>query len=462
MRVLLVVHGFPPETLAGTEVVTLQLALALQRRGHEVLVLYRSGRPLVPDYALEWDSFQGVPTVALVNRLSFSSVAQTYRNPSAEEAFVRVLDHFQPDVVHFQHLLHLSASLIAIARRRALPTVVTLNDYWFVCPTVQLRRLGGELCAGPGDGFECLRCAGARWIPFGGRLGLRRSLAWAFRHQGSLVKRLVKTYAVVTRRVDWRDRLRDVEDLVSRPQYMAAMLREADLVICPSQFLIEVLRSNGVWTGNLRQADQGTELSRFQGLERRPAGHLRLAFIGTLIDYKGPQVLVEAFNRLQGEPATLQIYGATDGPAPVVRCYEELLAKTRNPELRFERPFPNSQMGTVLAEIDVVVVPSIWYECSPMMIHEAFAAGVPVVASDLGAMRELIHDGADGLLFRTGDAADLAGKLRSLIHQPALLATLRRGIRPMLSLEESAAEHEGWYRQLVAARSGMMARPAGP
>jgi GT2 family glycosyltransferase len=96
-------------------------------------------------------------------------------------------------------------------------------------------------------------------------------------------------------------------------------------------------------------------------------------------------------------------------------------------------------MPGVLADLDVVVVPSIWIENAPFIIREAFAARVPVVASNLGGMAEMVRDGADGLLFPAGDASALAAALRRLLDEPQLLPALRAGIRRPMSIEEDAA-----------------------
>ena len=91
-------------------------------------------------------------------------------------------------------------------------------------------------------------------------------------------------------------------------------------------------------------------------------------------------------------------------------------------------------------DLDVLVVPSRWYENAPGVIFEAFAAGMPVIATDLGGMSEFVKPGKNGLLFALDDAEDLAGRLRALIEERGLLERLRAGIKPVKGVGEYAGE----------------------
>ena len=93
--------------------------------------------------------------------------------------------------------------------------------------------------------------------------------------------------------------------------------------------------------------------------------------------------------------------------------------------ISFPGPYDQDQLAQVLADADVLVVPSTWYENTPFVILEAFEAGVPVVASDLGGMSELVDPGQNGYLFEAGNATSLATVLRDLRDHPDKLAALR-------------------------------------
>src|SRR4051812_15682958 len=156
--ILYVVHGFPPDTWAGTEVHTLSLAHAMRRRGHRVTILARApARAPAPDWTVEETVFDELPVLRVLRRVEDLPIRESYRPPRARPMFESVLDRVRPDVVHFQHLLHLSAELVHVARERELPTVITCNDYWPLCARVQLIRPDGVRCE-ENQGMGCLVC----------------------------------------------------------------------------------------------------------------------------------------------------------------------------------------------------------------------------------------------------------------------------------------------------------------
>ncbi|HKE02295.1 MAG TPA: glycosyltransferase, partial [Planctomycetota bacterium] len=118
LRVLYVVHGFPPESFAGTEVYARQLALAMAARGHDVGVFYRSGAGDLPDLALEESEREGIRHFRVGHALAFRHAGESYAHETVEARFAEALDRFRPEVVHFQHLIHLSARLVGMARER--------------------------------------------------------------------------------------------------------------------------------------------------------------------------------------------------------------------------------------------------------------------------------------------------------------------------------------------------------
>ena len=102
--------------------------------------------------------------------------------------------------------------------------------------------------------------------------------------------------------------------------------------------------------------------------------------------------------------------------------------------------FTNDEIDQVYEDIDLLAVPSIWYENSPNTILEAFAHQTPVIASNLGGMAEMVNHNQNGMLFNPGDSQDLAQKLDSILNEPQLLDNLRGNISLPNSLENEMAE----------------------
>ena len=172
---------------------------------------------------------------------------------------------------------------------------------------------------------------------------------------------------------------------------------------------------------------------------------LRIGYLGGLAWQKGVHVLVEAFNRLPPDRAELTVYG---DPRPFPDYVARLRALAHHPRIRFAGPYAPEDRWRVLADLDLVVVPSVWPEISSLVTQEAFAAGVPVVAARVGALAGRVRDGVDGRLVPPGDVRALAAVLADLAQRPDELARLRQGVRPPRTLGEHVAEIEGIYRGL--------------
>jgi hypothetical protein len=130
------------------------------------------------------------------------------------------------------------------------------------------------------------------------------------------------------------------------------------------------------------------------------------------------------------------------------------------PDVRMHGPIAHDAVALAFASIDVLVVPSIWPENSPLVIHEAFLAGVPVVASRIGGIPELVTDGRNGLLFDARDVTDLSRVLVRLLTEPRLLDTLRAGIPEVRSIQDDVRMARELYRRpLATATNATLTRP---
>jgi glycosyltransferase involved in cell wall biosynthesis len=118
--------------------------------------------------------------------------------------------------------------------------------------------------------------------------------------------------------------------------------------------------------------------------------------------------------------------------------------------IEWRRVYAAKRVWEVLAGLDAVVVPSRWYENSPNVILEAQAAHVPVVASDLGGMAELIQHGVNGLLFKVNDAPDLERQLARLMEEPGLIERLRANAPAVKTLDQDMTELLDVYHQILA------------
>lgn len=411
MHVLYIVHQYVPEHVGGTELYTRWLTQALSHQGHQATVFYRRNAEGVgQDDRMEervrvWAAWAG--TMNPVRRL-----LATFGDAHVTRIFEHVLQQARPDLVHIQHLMGLPVALIRSIQRRGLPYIITLWDFWWVCANAQLlTNYSQQVCDGPRAFLNCARCALAR---------VDHSRLWP-------------ALPPVAALLGWRNHM------------LGQVMKASNGLIAPTEFVRGWYTSHGTPQENLRVIQPGVEPA--VNLPRRTrGGHpmVRFVYIGGLSWQKGVHVLVEAFSGTQGA-GELWI-GGDESFDP---AYTARLRAQATPNVRFLGRLSRQQVWKTLAEVDVVVVPSLWYETFSFIVSEAFAAGVPVMASCLGPLADRVRDGVDGLLVPPGDVAAWRAALQRLVAEPDLLAHLQANVRPPVTLDEHLDRLVSMYAQIV-------------
>jgi glycosyltransferase involved in cell wall biosynthesis len=384
MKVLLVCHGYPPTGVAGVERLTAQTAGELSERGHEVTVLTRQPSKAPATLALRREIRDGVPVVSIVGADSTFE-----RFPGHESAldriFERMLIELLPDVVLVTHLLHHSPGYVEVAHRWGVPVVLELHDFFMLCPRIHLQRRSGELCGGPEGGSACARhCFGDQADP---------ELRWALRSRS-----------------------------------FADAVRAADKVLAPSQFVAEAFAAARGHDRPIHVVDNAVApLGPVLRPEPEPGAPLRLASIGVTVEHKGFQVVVEALRLAALPSASYTIFGVA--LPPLSGELHDAADRVPGLELSLANGFAPAHLPVLLADADVLVVPSIVPETYSIVAREAFACGLPVIASRIGALPTAIRPDDNGWLFEPGDATDLAELLRRLHHDRGMLRRAASGIR---------------------------------
>jgi glycosyltransferase involved in cell wall biosynthesis len=416
MRIGFVVHRFPPESVGGVETYTWSLARALGQAGHEVHVFYPVAGMAISASPPDRDGIHRWQAPLPESRAHEGAIRQfwhTFRDTAIEATFQEFLAKVEPDIVHFQHVQGVSARLIHLASGG--PRIVTLHDYWFFCADSQLVRPNGAVCAGPRWGWNCVDC-----------LTVRADLQW----------------------------LRALRPLVALPLayrnlYLRQVVESVPLFLAPSEFLHQQYARQGFPSERTITIELGLDADRlgetFGSDLPAPLGRPHFGFLGTLAPHKGVHVLVEAFNQLSNA-AALTIYGSE---ALFPGYVAQLMAAATHPNIRFAGPLDYRHVGGALRQIDCLVVPSVWYENSPLVIQEAYGVGIPVIASRLGALAEKVRDGETGRLFTPGDCNDLARVMQELVDQPGELAALRANIRPGPTMRQHAQQMLRIYQDML-------------
>ena len=428
MKILIAVHHFPPTFGGGAEWRAYRTARGLQEAGHQVQVVCVDSITRGDGHSLEHTatSYHGVD----VRRLSFNlkqapdHILWSYRNPLVGEYVSGLLEKLEPDVMHLISGYLMSGSTVDVAVEAKVPVVLTLTDYWFLCPRITLVRSDNSLCTTPADPLACTLCIRKEKRRYrlpdqltGGIVGQALSILWQYTNDALL------------------------ESLSARKSYLFSLFAKIDTVISPSKFLKELFEAHGISPRHFIHMRQGLDLSKLADIRTQPSNsHLRFGYIGQIAKHKGVDTLVEAFQQLRAADQTLQLtlYGDAEQFPQFSRPLRKQVANRS--DIVFAGKFEYASIGQIFERIDVLVVPSVWFENSPNVILEAFASRTPVVVSRLGGMTELVVDGECGFHFGAGNSQDLASVLQRFVDQPSLTETLGNGSPKVKTVTEEVEE----------------------
>lgn len=407
----------------GAEAYMQDVAALQEAAGHEV-AFFGMQHPLNPplEHADTFPDFVELdpPPASVTGKVA--AAARMFGSSPARQGFDRMLELFRPDIAHLHNVYYqLPPSMLQPLVSRGIPSVMTLHDYKVICPNYLLLDHGKpcEACLGGHFHHAVLhRCKNGS------------ALQSALCALESSFHRTTRSYAAVT------------------------------LFISPSRFLARKVEEANVFPDRVRHLNSFVDMDDITP-NAAPGGPV--VFAGRLYPEKGLDVLVEAIAEL-GSGVRLDVAG--EGPErPRV---ERLAARIAPSQVRFLGRLPRREVFDMIAGAGVVVVPSRSYENQPLVVLEALASGVPVVASDHGGLAELVEPGVDGMLVPPGDPHALASALRALLADPQACLRLGRAGREKVARAFAPAAHlaglHSLYReamQRVASRRGpLLASPA--
>jgi glycosyltransferase involved in cell wall biosynthesis len=405
----LVMTSFGFRDAGGGTIVPRNVAWELVRRGWGVTVFYagvgRAGRGA--PYEIVESVDEGVKLVGVFNRphglLDLGHPHREIDDPPITAAFGALLDREKPDVVHFHNLHNLGAALVDQAFARGLPSYFSTHNYWLICARNYLFTGEFELCPGPGDrGGNCAPCVGS-----GDRAGYQLRLS----EIRSRFTRGMTTCLAVS------DAVKRTLVAAGYPDEMIDVVRQA------------LPAAEGVWERLGRDRAPG-----------RVGGPLHLGFFGSAYPHKGPQLLVEAAQHAAAD-VRVTIYGEV--PA---KFAERLQRMDGRGLVAVRGAFGPDDLPDLLAEVDAAVMPSMWWDCAPLMAAECLAGRVPLLAPRLGGIPEWVRDGRDGLLFDGRSAAGLTAAIDRLAGEEGLLERIQDGIAAPAPFAGYVDELEAYYR----------------
>jgi GT2 family glycosyltransferase/glycosyltransferase involved in cell wall biosynthesis len=456
MRILHAIHDFLPRHQAGSEIYAFNLAQAQRGLGMHVHVLCAEYDPGLPHGSFRWRIFEGLPVTELINNWAFERFLDTYQSPLLGRQLAHVLRALRPDVLHIHNFLNLTFELPAIARQLGIPTVATLHEYALVCPSggQRVHRAEEHVCVVV-DPARCSRCFAqhgfSSQLKFGRTVLRRRSGSALARLASGLRKRLPRLAGLAelaVRRSPVGGPSVTAADIASRLEAARRVFEQVDLFIAPSPNLATEFQRLGIPAGKLRVRDYG--FPPLRTARRSTSQRLRIGFAGTLVWHKGVHILLDAARLLLREDIEILIFG---DPNTFPDYVAQLQEQARGLPVRLMGRFERDSVAEVYAQMDVLVVPSLWPENSPLVIHEAFMSGLPVIGSREGGTQDLVTHGVNGLLYEAFSPIALADALRAFLDDRSLVSRFPAAAPPIKSLQDDARELEAMYRELVDGRN---------
>jgi glycosyltransferase involved in cell wall biosynthesis len=227
-------------------------------------------------------------------------------------------------------------------------------------------------------------------------------------------------------------------------------LNGADAIVCVTRFVADMHIANGIEASRITVVPLSVSLQGSTA-PRTESAEMHFGYLGQVVPVKGVDILVRAFRQLSRvrRNARLTIYGSLEVQPDYARRLKRMAGG--DPDIHFVGGYRHEDLAKILSGLDVVVVPSVWHENSPIVILEAFAAGRPVIGTDVGGIAEIVQEAVNGLLFGRGSVTDLARQLQRLLDEPELLARLQRNIPPARTTDEEMEQLFGVYRRALNA-----------
>lgn len=452
MKILLIIHGFPPQQSAGSEIYTFMLANQLSKKD-DVTVLTRTNNLNDEEYAVSKTSRGDFDLITINNTLKYRRCyTDKYINHQITAIFNQILNELKPDVIHIGHLIGLSTTIVDEAKRHGIPIVYTLHDFWLICPTGRFIRDDSTICHEPSI-LECQKCLKPQLLVNQGANKLIRftkkvigTSKGSTRLYGYLEK-VYQYYANIF--FNMRNNTFDRE-IIRRQKNMLNLFDLVDIFIAPSKFLLKKYTEFGLNENKVIYLDYGFNTTPYKNLKRKVSVNLRIGYIGTLIPPKGIHVLLKAFSKIKANNVELRIHGGFDHNNDEYKSYSASIKELfKLDNVSWFGPYKNENITNILNEIDIIVVPSVWFENSPLVIHEAFMAKIPVFASRIGGMEELVQHGINGFLFELGNDDDLRLSIQKIINQPDLLEKFKSNIPKVADIVDHAVDGRKIYLKSI-------------
>lgn len=411
MKILYVIHEFFPQFYTGTARFGLNLAKQMQKMGHQVRVLTYG---LTEEYGL---SSMGNLLYKKYEYDSISVISFKHKNFNPKinfdifcsdiegeiKALIDAENLGDIDIVHILHPLR-TGIILKIFKDKNTRIIMTLTDYWTLCPRVQLLKRDNSICNGPSEGEKC-------------------SIMCGYTNQETI------------------SRFKDVKSLFDL----------ADVIAVPSNLVKHIFNLNRFYDEKIRIIKHGLDYKFFYKINGKIYSKndtICFGYVGPVLRHKGIHLLIDSFSKVESDNIKLKIYGSYGLYQGDYFEELKLLASSDN-RISLMGEYDYNLLSNILETIDIVVLPTIWYETYSIALTEVLAHDIPIIASNtLGAALEYIKEGVNGFFFDLGDGKKLAKIIERVGNNPTLLNELKKNIVYPPRIEEEALQYELVYKKV--------------
>lgn len=410
-RILLIAHGHPDIRPTGGEISAYNLYKELSSRPNTSALFVAANSNT--DFCHPGTPFSvRNGNEILFNAISKDNFAFTSSNLyQLHNNFTPLLEEFKPTLVHFHHYFIVGIEMIRVVRNilKNTPIVMTLHEFLAICYNFgKMKKTNGKLCQ-QSSPFECHSCRPER----------------------------------------------TPEDYKLRELFIKSFFSDVDRFVSPSNFLIDQYVKWGLPIDKMTLIENGQIIpEHFDTIPTQVTNKLlRFGFFGQINQFKGLEVLLEAYLNIHPKikrNTRLDIFGSgleNQNPDFNNRIMN-LIASDKN--IKFHGPYDNSKLAHLMKNIDCVVIPSTWWENSPLVIQEAFKYKIPVLCSNIGGMAEKVIDNFNGIHFEAGDPSSLTKVMETISNDPSVLLRLSGNISTPCSIKQCTDQHLLLYESLYA------------
>lgn len=422
-KIIIFTNGYPPTSIGGVELYTRQIAEGFHERGKNVIVVCRESSKCLEDYSLLHEQINGIEVYRIVNDFKeLKDYNQFYENKNIDKICLEILRKHNPDIAVVNHLIGLSSNIPFILHQNKIPFLYYLHDFWNICDRINLVNAWSHLCSGPLKN-DCYKC-----LTFGQSVSWKKQkllylikiiFPYSLRKKFGFIKRIIKTSPHTP------------DDLITIKNrhtsfYQGSVL--SNLLLVPSNFVKEIFVNNGypdkLITVLPLGEEENHEIDLQLNYQQLDIKRITFGYIGHIIPIKGLEVLIRAFRMVDNQNIYLKVFGRDD--IDIEYSKKIKLLSNNDKRIYFLGVFNPDNKNLVYNQIDILVIPSLAPETFSFVAREALARKIPIIASDVGVLPELVRHHENGYLFARGDFNELANIIRDIAHNPSILFSLNK------------------------------------